>query len=533
MSLRSYKTASILLAVLSTGLLYASLQIAAFGLAGVVEYPLDDVYIHLAMAEEMARGGYGVNVGEVASASSSPLFPVLLMPFAGSEAQIWLPMAWNILALVGAAALWGAIVAEAFPRRPLALVFAVLGPLGLNFAGLAFTGMEHELHLLTTLSVLYGLQRYLATGRLNGWLFAGIFFGPLFRFEGLAVSCAAVIVLLATSRPKAALTAGLIAILPVALFCVLLIQSGLDPLPNSVNAKLGGHELQSGFSVGTLITNLVKKLRSIPGLLLVFTVYLAMMMALLSWRGAGAKPVGVLMFAVVFVGAGHLLLGQIGWMNRYEIYILTFLLGGIIVAVGLTSQNQWRWPAVAALCCLVISGAYYTNIALTKSIISPRAIALQQGQMERFVDDFLKAPVAVNDLGKVAHANDHYVLDLWGLASAEALERRLGKAQAGWADELVKRKGVGVAMIYDRWLGNAIGKDWKRLGTLSVEGDLGFVARRDVAFYSTGPEVSEQLCTDIAGFAATLPPGAVFAGEGADIVEGPEAQLSGLPGVCE
>ena len=35
------------------------------------EYPLDDVYIHLAMAEQIAAGGYGVNAGEFASAASS------------------------------------------------------------------------------------------------------------------------------------------------------------------------------------------------------------------------------------------------------------------------------------------------------------------------------------------------------------------------------------------------------------------------------------------------------------------------------
>jgi len=33
---------------------------------GYYEYPLDDPYIHLAMSEQIANGGYGVNAGEYA-----------------------------------------------------------------------------------------------------------------------------------------------------------------------------------------------------------------------------------------------------------------------------------------------------------------------------------------------------------------------------------------------------------------------------------------------------------------------------------
>ena len=49
---------------------------------GGFEYPLDDPYIHMAVAEEIVSGGYGVNAGEYASAASSPLYPLLLTPFA-------------------------------------------------------------------------------------------------------------------------------------------------------------------------------------------------------------------------------------------------------------------------------------------------------------------------------------------------------------------------------------------------------------------------------------------------------------------
>ena len=56
-------------ALMSAGLGFAVLQAIAYAHAGVFEYPLDDVYIHLAMAEGIGRGTYGVNPGVPASAS--------------------------------------------------------------------------------------------------------------------------------------------------------------------------------------------------------------------------------------------------------------------------------------------------------------------------------------------------------------------------------------------------------------------------------------------------------------------------------
>ena len=50
-------------------LAFVALMAVAMARAGwVFEYPLDDVYIHMAMAEQIAAGGYGVNAGELASA---------------------------------------------------------------------------------------------------------------------------------------------------------------------------------------------------------------------------------------------------------------------------------------------------------------------------------------------------------------------------------------------------------------------------------------------------------------------------------
>ena len=121
---------------------------------GVFEYPLDDVYIHLAMAEQIAGGGYGVNINEAASAASSPLYPFLLAPFAQDSIGRVMPFALNLIAMVGAVWVWALICWRALPEdkagRAWVLIGAGLAPAGLNLAGATMTAMEHTPHIAAT-----------------------------------------------------------------------------------------------------------------------------------------------------------------------------------------------------------------------------------------------------------------------------------------------------------------------------------------------------------------------------------------------
>ncbi|MCB2152947.1 MAG: hypothetical protein KDE06_18660, partial [Rhodobacteraceae bacterium] len=87
-------------------------QALSYHRAGLFEYPLDDVYIHLAMASGIMGGTYGINPGEPASAASSVLYPLLLLPFPGTGFQRMLPLLWNFAGLVGLAWLFGGFVAR-------------------------------------------------------------------------------------------------------------------------------------------------------------------------------------------------------------------------------------------------------------------------------------------------------------------------------------------------------------------------------------------------------------------------------------
>ena len=137
---------------------------------GHLVYPMDDTYIHMAMAKNFGlHGVWGVTRYAFSSSTSSPLYTLLLaMVYGISGVHEWTPLILN--AVAGLGVLW---VADKTLRtaglRPVArflgealLVVAVPLPI------LAFGGMEHVVHLaLTLLFVLTYLPVLLGHGLLE------------------------------------------------------------------------------------------------------------------------------------------------------------------------------------------------------------------------------------------------------------------------------------------------------------------------------------------------------------------------------
>ncbi|WP_289041856.1 hypothetical protein [uncultured Aliiroseovarius sp.] len=475
--------------------MFILVQAMAYQLVGTFEYPLDDVYIHLAVAEQIAAGGYGVNPGEYTSAASSPIYPLLLVPFAGTAWHVYLPLAWNAVALVLVAFLWGRIVQDAVTDRLAALALAVLGPLAFNLAGIAQVGMEHTLHVLAGMAVLRGLQIQLDQGRLHWLLVAGMVLGPMIRFEGLAVTGGAALALAMTGRWKTGTALFGAAAALVTGFMVFLTSIGLEPLPNSVMAKLAGGPQDSRFSLMALPVKVMAEVLSSDKAIVMLVAVIIGAVALVRVEGRARA----LIAGAVAAGAGHLLLGQFGWFNRYELYALSFVFGMLMLGL-------FRVDDMKSACALLLVGFAYLAFSYGTWLVQngkygALGIYSQQRNMSTFVKEVYQKPVAVNDLGYVAWNNPHYVLDLWGLASYRALSTRLDNPQDGWADAIVQDAGVELAMIYDELIGSGISVDWIKVGTLRYHGVGGFLGGRNVSFYATSPDAAPELRKQIADFA--------------------------------
>lgn len=488
---------------------FAALQIAAFLNAGVFEYPLDDVYIHLAVAEQIAAGGYGVNSGEYASAASSPLYPLMLVPFAGTEAQRFLPLTWNIAALAACGWLWGRILVQAGYEelhRGFGLLLAFVVPFVINLPGLAFAGMEHALHAAASLAVVFGLLMLLDEDRLSPLLVLGILLGPAMRFEGLALSLLAAGVLMLRGRWLAGLASGTGALAIAGLFMWFLSSLGLDPLPSSVQAKLGNDALSN--DLAGVIAGLIRAFENhnIWIMIAALVATAAMPFAAPEVRQSSGRW----LLLVLFLALGaHAVAGKLGWMNRYEGYVLAAATAGL-VALAARSGSMARFLAVLPV---IAAGAVYIPHFVYHYPNATRTIDRQQAQMARFAQAFHRGPVAVNDLGRVAWGNPDYVLDVWGLGSLAALDYRQNGGPEDWVDLLAKQNGVKLAMIYDDWFGDDIGPDWVRLGQLELSGPWHYSARPEVAFYATTPEATGALHVKLAAWAPGLPEGARFVPE--------------------
>ena len=76
-------------------------------------YGLDDPLIHLAVAESILKGGYGVNFPELSAPSSSILFPWMLAGLLAVGAGVWAPLILTLGASVASLALWRMILIRA------------------------------------------------------------------------------------------------------------------------------------------------------------------------------------------------------------------------------------------------------------------------------------------------------------------------------------------------------------------------------------------------------------------------------------
>ena len=126
--------------------------------SGHFTYIVDDSYIHLALAENILRGHYGVNLSEYSSPSSSILWPFLLAPFSGLAFGYWMPFIINTFSAIGTLYIYSLIIKSIFHSNTvidpkiynICLFLVILLMVATNLIGSVFGGMEHPLQVFLT-----------------------------------------------------------------------------------------------------------------------------------------------------------------------------------------------------------------------------------------------------------------------------------------------------------------------------------------------------------------------------------------------
>ena len=492
---------------------------------GTFSYSLDDPYIHLALAENILHGHYGINMAEPSAPASSIIYPFLLAGTLALGLGQFGPLVINALASFGAVlALLDIVRGEnrLVPTSQSLLAFAIvfIVMIASNLLGVSFTGMEHALHIFTSLLVLNGLIRAAETGRVPSWMVAALIVNPLVRFEGLALSGAALLALIWLGHWRISVITGVVIAILVGGFMYWLTTMGLDPLPSSVLAKSSimssALDLGSIRSVAKAIAeNFGKSLASASSMsLLIIAAFLLIVRPIarrpIDWR----DPDLIVGFTVGASIVAHVCVGQFGWFMRYEIYA---------VIIGLSAiQYTWRVPikrffmkikliplGFIYLSFIGFMSQYWFTTVLTPA--ASRSIYLQQYQMHRFVTEYYKRPVAVNDLGWVSFENNHYVLDLWGLGSEKIrrLHHQMTPTNIEFLDQLIKKNDRQLIMVH-RDLFPIRPASWKLIGVLKSEPVFRVTFRREVTFYTTPLADKEKIQEELASFERTLPSGDRF-----------------------
>lgn len=498
------------------GCLVAYIVIAGLN-DGKFTYTLDDPYIHLAVAEQVASGHYGVNGNEVSSPSSSAIWPLLLAPFAKLAIGEFAPLLLNVC--------FGSLTGFVLIRRLRKLIpdsdnssprlhltraaFALAVLVAGNTLGLALTGMEHSLQLLAAVvavdAILTIASQPANDERMQWWHWASLIGAPLIRYESMTLTVAACVLLVLSKRWKPALVIGFGSLLLLGCFSAFLMSLGLAPLPNSVQAKLAMGSTDGGL-VQNLWLRLVKALTSDRGAVLAAMTLVPLGVAAISQSFGSRAKVGI---SLAIAGGLHLVAGNFGWYNRYEAYLTGALAFGVIVLLLAGRDSSARPPGLLAGCFAILASCACSFSYLTGLSTTPTAannIYEQQYQMHRFVVESWKRPVAVNDLGWVSYRNDNYVLDLWGLASHEALAARLAGGDPSWSTKITAKKKVDLAIIYQE-IFPELREKWVKVAEMRLSKPRITPSYPRVSFYAANEQVAQEAESLLLEFRRSLPEG--------------------------
>ena len=514
------------IAILAYGGLAAWVLLLAVGILvlndGRFIYTLDDPYIHLAMSEGIHAGGYGINPHEAAAAASSILFPYLLAWAAPYGFHEYVPFAINVVALVVMVFIFRAFLKEIgldrTPRGRIAVtVISAALPILMNLVGLIYMGMEHPLQVLLDAAIFLGLVRMLNRHRVDPWLPAILVLAPLVRYESLLISGLALLVMLRYGWWKLALPTALLIAGSVGAFSLYLLSLGLSPMPSSVaahsnsvdHAILGSRFVSILYSLMDQAASNFIQLRG--PLLLIFAVVFGIM-AFRPAKASRSRSDKLFAHFGWLACLGYLFFGKTMGMGRHETAILTLSIMILIylmrtrIAEDIEAGARSR-PTTAAICLIAaVSGTYVPGAILVP--LASNNIYEQQYQMHRLITEFIPGPVAVNDIGWVAYRNEAPVLDLWGLASPDALRVRKAGFNPGTLAELTEKAGVRLIMIYDEWIPTHPTDRWTPLARLRLSKPPIYADKRTVALYAPAGADIAGLRAKLREFARTIPPGA-------------------------
>jgi hypothetical protein len=421
-----------LLVLAAVALAVAALLVRERMIAGAAGFPLDDSWIHLHFARNLAEGaGFAYNPGVPVAGSTAPLWTLLLAAGArAAGASLIMVKTIGVAAAATAALLLrrAALAWDAPPAAALAaaMAFAWSGPVAWG----ALSGMEVTLAALLVTATVFALAHdHFAVAALAGALAA------LARPEALVLLPFVAFARRPTIRRLALFAAIVVVVLvPFVGFCWATTGA---PVPATAAAKVEGGLLGRlvGVREAARVT-WIERPRAFGAewLAWLFRTHPLLPLALpaiaLAWRRR--RALGIVALALLAHPLAMALLAPYrgpGFQEgRYSIHLLPIA----ILVLTIAAAQLRRAITSSAIGVVYLAVALVTlAMAADRYAWGVQNINAMQVHLGRWVDTHLPraATLAVNDIGAIAYFSRRPVLDLMGLVTPEIRPyRRHGEA---------------------------------------------------------------------------------------------------------
>lgn len=499
--------------------LFACIAISLVMNKGTFVYPLDDTYIHMTIARNLAlHGTWGMDPQIFSSASSSILYTLLLAGiYYLTVPNIFVPLIINVIASLLIIFYFQKIarVRQVDAWYFLFILFMLV--LGVSMIPLTMSGMEHTLQILFGLIFIYEAAGYIERNeRKILWkLLALSALATMIRYEGIfIVGIVAFIMVLRRQYGQAGLIL-LASLVPVVLFGLYSLSQGGYFLPNSLLLKGATPEMSAKglymFSVGWLI-----KLIEDPHLGELFGVLVFLLMVSTYQAKEKWKLENVLVWILIMLFIAHLTFARTGWFYRYEAYLMafaffTFMLAGKPMYGRIREFLDRHVPlrTRSVLVILAIPLLFRGLYTIRNTPLAMNNIYSQQYQMARFVQEYdPRLKIVLNDIGAVSYYNNIGLLDFFGLANKDVLDmKRSDQFTKPKIDALARGENIELALIYD--YENRTPDTWVKIGEWTIRHNV-VCENPTVALYLIDLRKKQEVVKAFDQYVRTLPEGVTY-----------------------
>ena len=471
-------------------------------------YAIDDPYIHLTIAKNLAFNHYwGVSDHQFSSASSSPFWTLLLtglfLIFGDNEL---IPLVLNIIfSFLSIYVIYLLLKKYNFNRiMMVTLLLLIIG--NAQIVTITLVGMEHILQLFFLLVFFYLIQKYerITTEPLI-WLSIIGFLAVWSRYESAFFIFAICVYWLFKNQIKAAFTIGIFSLLPVVIMGAYFLSQNGTFLPYTLLIK-GNWEWGNEDRVIWILTTYVKQTSIVLiGIILYWLVgkkvhnpvttrllyiWLVFSVTHVFFFGFGAYHYRYIMFFVVF---------------KFIVYVDIFRHVRSFIPKEKEKITKKMYGFTLAFLMIFTIAVWGKEIYMDVHMM--KDIRNQQIQMKNFIFNYYNdKTVALNDIGIISYRTNIKLVDLWGLGTKSvALWKKEHAYNTDKIRTLVNQKRSDAIIVYTNWYDayGGVPKEWIKVADWKYANVI--VTGKKVTFYARNKRDAEKMRIYMKEFQPKIP----------------------------